>query len=359
MLIFCTSSSGQVPQLVNYQGKLTKSTGALLDTTIQVIFSIYADSNGTVLKWTETQGAVKVEKGIFNVLLGSANPIPDTVFNGNIRYLGVRVGGDPEITPRKPMVSVPYAYRSATGAGDNDWTINGDIIYHLNGDVGIGTTSPNEQLEITGNLRLPVSTASVGVIKSGANRFIHNFGTNNFFAGVNAGNFTLSGIGGNTGVGSNALQALTSGGENTAVGPNALYSNTTGDANTAMGPYALYFNTTGGANTAVGHYALWNNTTGYENTAVGHYALIHNTTGYENTAVGKDALSYNSTGYQNTAMGQGALNRNTTGTSNTVMVIMHFIPTPQASTTPLPVGRHFITTAQVIGTLLMVRGHFT
>lgn len=300
MLVLVSYSSAQVPQLINYQGKLTKSTGAPLDTTIQMIFSIYSDSNGAVLKWTETQGAVVVEKGIFNVLLGNVNPIPDTVFNGNIRYLGVRVGGDPEITPRKPMVSVPYAYRSATGAGDNDWTINGDIIYHLNGDVGIGTTSPNEQLEITGNLRLPVSTASVGVIKSGANRFIHNFGTNNFFAGVNAGNFTLSGIGGNTGVGSNALQALTSGGENTAVGPNALYSNTTGDANTAMGPYALYFNTTGGANTAVGHYALWNNTTGYEN-----------------TAVGKDALSYNSTGYQNTAMGQGALNRNTTGTSNT------------------------------------------
>src|SRR5205807_9611153 len=65
------------------------------------------------------------------------------------------------------------------------------------GNVGIGTAAPNEQLEITGNFRLPASTASAGVIKSGANRFIHNFGANNFFAGANAGNLnpTLSGAG--------------------------------------------------------------------------------------------------------------------------------------------------------------------
>jgi hypothetical protein len=44
---------------------------------------------------------------------------------------------------------------------------------------------------VAGNLRLPHSTASVGIIRSGADRFIHNFGTNNFFAGVNAGNLAI------------------------------------------------------------------------------------------------------------------------------------------------------------------------
>ena len=100
LLVLFSYSSAQVPQLINYQGKLTKASGAPLDTTISMVFSIYADSAGTILKWTETQGAVVVEKGIFNVLLGNVNPIPDTVFDGNTRYLGVKVGGDPEITPR-------------------------------------------------------------------------------------------------------------------------------------------------------------------------------------------------------------------------------------------------------------------
>lgn len=124
ILVLFSYSFAQVPQMINYQGKLTKSTGAPLDTTIQIVFSIYADSNGTTLKWTETQGAVKVEKGIFNVLLGNVNSIPDSVFDGSIRYLGVKVGTDPEITPRKPMVSVAYAMRAGTGGGGsgNDWT---------------------------------------------------------------------------------------------------------------------------------------------------------------------------------------------------------------------------------------------
>jgi hypothetical protein len=47
--------------------------------------------------------------------------------------------------------------------------------------LGIGTKTPNEQLEITGNFRLPVSGAGAGVIMSGASRFIHNFGDNNTF----------------------------------------------------------------------------------------------------------------------------------------------------------------------------------
>jgi len=189
----------------------------------------------------------------------------------------------------------------------------------IGGNLGIGTTNPNEQLEITGNLRLPASTSSVGVIKSGANRFIHNFGTNNFFAGVNAGNFTLSGFGGNTGVGSSALQALTTGYYNTAVGTNALDSNTTGNSNTAVGQTALTRNTTGYENTAVGQTVLASNTTGYFNTAVGLNALVWNTTGYSNTAVGLNALFSNTAGYSNTTVGRNALYSNATGTYNTAI----------------------------------------
>lgn len=45
--------------------------------------------------------------------------------------------------------------------------------------VGIGTTTPNQQLEITGNFRLPATTATAGIIFSDGNRYIHNFGVSN------------------------------------------------------------------------------------------------------------------------------------------------------------------------------------
>jgi hypothetical protein len=112
LIVLCSVSFAQVPQLINYQGKLTNASGAPVNDTVQMVFTIYADSNGITSKWSETQTGVKVDKGVFNVLLGSVNPIPDSVFNGNVRYLGVKVGGDPEITPRKPMVSVAYAYNA-------------------------------------------------------------------------------------------------------------------------------------------------------------------------------------------------------------------------------------------------------
>ena len=182
--------------------------------------------------------------------------------------------------------------------------------------LGIGTTTPNEQLEITGNLRLPFSTASAGVIKFGVHRFIHNFGTANFFAGQNAGNLTMTGSG-ITGVGVNALFSNTTGNYNTAIGYQSLYFNTTGNNNTTNGAEALYSNTTGISNTANGYRALYFNTTGSNNTANSQSALYSNTTGNGNTANGSAALIFNTTGSNNTAIGFLSLYSNTTGDSNT------------------------------------------
>jgi hypothetical protein len=80
-------------------------------------FSIYPDTLGSPAEWSETQAEVVVKEGIFIVLLGSVDTIPSAVFDGNIKYLGVQVGADPEMTPLKPMVSVAYALRTGSVSG--------------------------------------------------------------------------------------------------------------------------------------------------------------------------------------------------------------------------------------------------
>lgn len=79
------------------------------------------------------------------------------------------------------------------------------------------------------------SSATVGVIFRDSNRFIHNYGTNNTFLGVNSGNFTLAGER-NTGIGVGSLSSVTTSSNNIAIGYFALEAcgnNNVGIGNTA------------------------------------------------------------------------------------------------------------------------------
>ncbi len=150
-----------VPGLINYQGILTDPGGVAIDTTISMTFTIYDDSTGGSTKWTETQPSVQVSAGIYSVLLGGVNSIPDTVFDDPSRWLGVQVGGDAELIPRRRLASVAYAFRSADSGTDGDWTISGNHIYSaVPGSVGIGTVSPQNKLHVNGSIQ---ATSKVGV----------------------------------------------------------------------------------------------------------------------------------------------------------------------------------------------------
>jgi len=127
----------QGPLMCNYQGKLTTPEGALIDDTVQIVFNLYDHATSEYPFWTETHPAVVVEKGIFSVLLGSVNPLSydslhwGAMFDWEI-YLGVKVGTDPEMTPRKQIVSSVFAI------SDGDWWRDGNDLHWWFGGVGIG-----------------------------------------------------------------------------------------------------------------------------------------------------------------------------------------------------------------------------
>jgi len=179
------------------------------------------------------------------------------------------------------------------------------------------------QVNILKTLRLENTTSSTtGVMFKGANRFMHNYGTNNMFMGINSGNFTMtvngtSGAFQNTGIGINTLSYLTTGYFNTAVGSASLFSNSNGFHNTGVGESSLYSNTGGGFNTAIGRASLYSNTTGFHNAALGTNSLYSNLIGTYNTAVGNYSLSSNLDGNKNTAVGYESMKSNTSGFNNT------------------------------------------
>jgi hypothetical protein len=180
------------------------------------------------------------------------------------------------------------------------------------GKVGIGTTSPSSTLDVNGNINIPATTASVGIITTNGTPFIHSYGgSTNTFVGFDSGNFTFGGSGGNSGFGRYTLKSLTTGGRNTALGTSSLLNNSSGNHNTAVGWSSLNTNSSGTYNTAVGVDSLSFNFSGMQNTAVGKLAL-GSSNGDDNTAIGFQAgytstsANANTSGIQNTYVGADA-----------------------------------------------------
>jgi hypothetical protein len=220
--------------------------------------------------------------------------------------------------------------------------ISGNLTVNT-GNVGIGTTNPNNLLQVVDLINFDNTDFNTFLGYQAGKNVVSGAQYNTFIgyqAGFSSSTAASSTADYNTAIGYQALFNNTTGYQNIAIGPNALYSNTTGSdniaigyqalysqirgsdniaigsfalqnstsssSNIAIGSYALYLNETGNANDAVGEYALFANTTGDQNTAIGGAALFFNSTGKFNTAVGKSALSENTTGYYNTAVGYGA-----------------------------------------------------
>ena len=93
---------------------------------------------------------------------------------------------------------------------------------------------------------------------------------------------------------------------NTAVGTNALNANTSGYGNTASGHYSLRYNMTGNNNVAVGSQACNVLTNTSNNTGIGADSLL-NCVGTANAVVGYTAGKNITTGSYNTALGTDAL----------------------------------------------------
>ena len=122
------TASATVPLRMPIQGVLRDGTGMPApDGAYEVSFALYDGAAGGDPLWTETwssagpscgtdpTGCVEVAHGAFHALLGEHTDIPSTLFAEHPElWLGVSVEGEPELTPRRPLASVPFAFHAAS-----------------------------------------------------------------------------------------------------------------------------------------------------------------------------------------------------------------------------------------------------
>ncbi len=162
-------SYAEIPNQINYQGKLKDSGGNSITAPTTIQFSLYShitngsssdtpSSSGPLL-WTETyDGSGSCSQitpdsdGIFAQHLGSCVPFPSYLDFTDKYYLGVKIGTDAEATPRVPFATNPYAFTSKAVHAENE-------------DVNIDTeTSGNIVLNSVGNIQLQANDATSALI---------------------------------------------------------------------------------------------------------------------------------------------------------------------------------------------------
>ena len=204
-------SESSVPRLITHQGRLTTPSGQPVpDGSYLIRFVIYGAPTGGAALWDNDYRTVLVTNGLFTYPLGDSTPLPPSLFDSDTsRYLGVKVGVDPEMSPRIKLGTVPYSAKAqfsdssrhaqtiadnsvtgpkiqsgsiefadigANGAlpgqvpkwNGSSWTADSDQTGEASGwvdnatvvslkntsdSVGIGTTTPGRKLDVVGSIR--------------------------------------------------------------------------------------------------------------------------------------------------------------------------------------------------------------
>jgi hypothetical protein len=130
-----------VPNIITYQGKLSNFDGSPANGTHTLTFGIYSASAGGTALWSSGPRSVGVVDGLFTYQLGSNVPLPFDIMSDTSRWLGIKVGSDPEMIPRTRFTSEAFAMHARTAdsvsgdhyvfnAGD---TIDGDLVLAASG----------------------------------------------------------------------------------------------------------------------------------------------------------------------------------------------------------------------------------
>jgi hypothetical protein len=332
----------QSPDLFNYQGVARDAGGLeLREKSIALRFSLIQGSPAGNEVFSEEHRVMTNSFGLFSVHVGGginrSGEMADVDWANGPYFIQVEMdaegGGDFAHMGVSPLLSVPYAlYAAKSGESTNgeaksipftgiegqtirhngaDWEAT-STLFNIGGNMGIGTTTPSQRLDVNGNLNLSAGNA----LRIGGVNALHMNGTENVAIGQNAGNSLTSGLR-NAFIGTGAGRSLTTGQLNAFVGYGSGEFATTASFNALIGYQTGRFLTTGSQNTFIGLRAGYNTTTGANNVAIGSTAGFSLTTSGQNVLIGRDAGYFVTVGNANTMLGWQAGTYTVEGADNT------------------------------------------
>jgi hypothetical protein len=308
-LVATFATFAQAPQGFNYQATVRNSSGQLLLNQIVLVkFNIYQNSATGTLVYSENQVANTDDLGHFNLVVGQGTASIGTFstinWGSGSYFLGIELnsGSGYVAMGTTQLISVPYAFFA-----NRAQSLLSQKLTDLD-DAHSGGTDFNNSIQI-GNI----------------------------------GPYTYNQASGNTGVGINVFNSLTTGFNNSTFGYQSFKNNTIGNNNVSMGYKALHENDEGSYNVAIGSFALEKNKvvqsgalggSGFQNVAIGSWAL-QNAISHMNVAVGSEGLRNLTSGGQNTAIGEHSMRNLTTGNGNTALgysSLINTLPNVSANT---------------------------
>ncbi len=117
-LIICMAIAlvavAEVPQIIAYQGRLLDASGnPVADGAYLIRFRLYDDPSAGTTLWDSGIRQLEAVDGFLNYNLGDTTIIPHDLFlNDTGIWMGIKVGTDPEMTPRTKLASVGHAYHA-------------------------------------------------------------------------------------------------------------------------------------------------------------------------------------------------------------------------------------------------------
>jgi hypothetical protein len=157
LLVPCLAAAAPLGSGFTYQGELSQS-GTPVDGTVHLRFSLWdaagsgtPPAGGTQIGASQIITSVPVSGGLFSVLVNAGGEFGAQSFDGQARWLQIEVCSDTSCSssttlgPRQPLTAAPYSL--------GPWHLAATNLSYAGGNVGIGTTSPEDLFHVNGGFR--------------------------------------------------------------------------------------------------------------------------------------------------------------------------------------------------------------